>query len=103
MTEWPTFPPKTGLTEEEQRKVESYIKTHGVTPCPSVGSPELAALNTKKTWAWLEALKESVKVKWGFVPLKHPDRTEKERKEHKRKSEREWRMKRKEKRDGKSK
>jgi hypothetical protein len=93
----PLFPPKPGLTKEEQKKVKAFIKAGRMKVCPPMFSPELTAIGIAQCREWAESLTESMKVKLGINELKHPKRTEKEQREHKRQSERDWHRKRKEK------
>lgn len=96
MADWPLFPPKPGLTKDELRKVKAWIRKYGVTPCPPVGSPELAALEIKKYQEWLGDLAHSTKVKLGYIPTTLDGMTPAEKRERKRQQEKAWHRKQKE-------
>ena len=70
----PLFAPRNGLTEEEQKKVEAFIQTNGVTRCPGMGSPELKERHIARYLKWLESLSMPLKRRFGFLPRKNEDR-----------------------------
>src|SRR5258708_492994 len=98
MNEGPMFAPKRGLTEEEQRKVEAFIKSGRMKICPPPFSLAMIAIGVARGRQWAETLTDAMKIKLGMIPMKRPERTEKEKKEHRKQREREWHRKKKEKR-----
>lgn len=42
-------------------KVQEFIRTRGVTPCPAMGTPELAQMNAERE----KARAEAATYKWG--------------------------------------
>lgn len=79
----PGFPQRPGLTEEEKKKVDAYIKKNRVTKCPGMGSFKLTALNIAKYMKWLNNVGIPQKTKLGYVPLKnsHEDVTPRKKNE----------------------
>ena len=97
MNEWPTLVPKRGLTEEEQRKVEAFIKSGRMKICPPPFSLELIAIGVARGRQWAETLTDAMKIKLGMVTLLRPERTEKEKRERKKEQEKAWHRKKKDK------